>query len=620
MRRAFLAIAIAVVGAFGLGAQADDAALAASVKKIDQTVAAGPFKAEWASLKAHKDPEWFRDAKFGIYTHWGPVTVGTGGAPHEMEWYGRQLYDPKHAAFFWHQQQFGDQKTVGYKDVIPAFKAEKFDAEAWAELFARSGAKFAGPVAVHHDNFANWDSSITRWNARAMGPKRDLTGEFEQAIRKRGLKFITTFHHGFAWRYFEPAHQYDGADPQYADLYGEAHDAKAPPTKLFLDRWLGMVDEVLQKYQPDLIWFDFELGSVITPEYQQRMFADTYDWAAKNGREIGVTHKHREIHQYTGILDFERGREDRLTEYVWLTDTSIGPWFHHNCLGYKSVDQLVDVLVDIVSKNGCMLLNVGPLADGRIPDTAQGILTGIGDWLKVNGEAIYGTRPWTIFGEGPTRNKGGGFSENADRPFTARDIRFTTRGDKLYAIALAWPLDRQLTVKSLAKPNQITKVELLGHDGELKWAQTEENLVVTMPESKPCQNAYALRITGQKLAPVKVETSLEPGADGSVLLEPDTAQFHGKVRAGNQNDHDYIGWWDDAADWVSWSIRFATKGTYQVRAVCSANYGDTSFVLEIAGHKTSATAKQTKTWFDYQTLNLGEVEIPRGGVFELSIR
>ncbi len=467
----------------------------------------GPYKAEWDSLKTHPDPEWFRDAKFGVYTHWGPITVATEDAPAMMEWYGRELYLPKNPAFKWHQKQFGDQKTVGYKDVIPHFTAEKFNAEEWADLFERAGAKFAGPVAIHHDHFANWDSKVTRWNSMAMGPKRDITGELEKAVRKHGMKFMTSFHHGYAWRYYEPAFEYDAADPQYADLYGEPHAKDAPPTPRFLNTWLALVDEVLGKYHPDLIWFDFELGTVITPEYQRRMFADAYNSAAAGGGEIAVTHKHPEIHQHTGVLDFERGREDKLTPYPWLTDTSIGPWFHHGIAKYRPVNELVDVLADIVSKNGCLLLNVGPQADGRIPDKAQEMLLAMGDWLRVNGEAIYGTRPWTIFGEGPTSMKGGAFSEEKRRlTYTARDIRFTTKGGALYAIALDWPKNGKLTVTSLASGpggtgGNVSQVSLLGHAGKLKWKQTNRGLAVKLPKERPCEHAYSLKIEGEGLNP-----------------------------------------------------------------------------------------------------------------------
>ncbi len=458
----------------------------------------GPYQPAWDSLKAHRDPEWFRDAKFGIYTHWGPITVATEAAPAAMEWYGQQLYLPKHAAFPYHRQRFGDQHKAGYKDVIPHFTAEKFDAEAWAELFARSGAKFAGPVAIHHDNYALWDSAVTRWNSKAIGPKCDITGELEKAIRKRGMKFITTFHHGFAWRYFEPSYEYDAKDPQYSDLYGEPHEKDAPPSDKFLKNWLALVDEVLAKYRPDLIWFDFELGRVIPQPYQQLMFAHLYNWAAAQKREIGVAHKHREIHEHTGLLDFERGREDRLTEYPWLTDTALGPWFHHDVLPYRTVNELVDILVDIVSKNGCLLLNVGPRADGTIPQAGQEMLLAMGRWLKVNGEAIYGTRPWKVYGEGPTRNAGGGFSERKDQPFTAEDIRFTKKGDSLYAIALDWPANGTLIVKSLGGL-KVKSVSLIGHEGKLEWSQTPAGLSVKLPAERPCEHAFALKIKGPRL-------------------------------------------------------------------------------------------------------------------------
>lgn len=493
----------------GLLAAALAACLSAPAQenKYGIKVPAGPYTDTWESLKAHKDPAWFLDAKLGIYTHWGPITVGTQDAPSDMEWYGRQIYLPEHAAFNYHKQKYGDQNTFGYKDMIPLFKAEKFNADEWADLFVKAGAKFAGPVAVHHDNFAMWDSKVTRWNSVNMGPHRDIVGELEKAYRKRGLKFITTFHHGYAWRYFEPSYAFDGKNPQLWDLYAGPHAIGAPPSPEFLEKWLAMVNEAVAKYRPDLIWFDFELNEVITPEYQRKMFADYYNWAAANHMESGVAHKFPAIHAYTGLLDFERGREDAIKPYPWLTDTALGPWFNHNVLKYRTTEDLVDTFVDIVSKNGCLLLNVGPNADGSIPDRAKTMLLALGAWLQTNGEAIYGSRPWVVFGEGPTKNSGGGFSEEKDKPYTEEDIRFTTQGETLYAIPLAWPASNRVVVKSLARrtgnAGTVRTVSLLGSKAALKWSQTQEGLVVKLPAAKPGNLAYALKITGSGLRELK---------------------------------------------------------------------------------------------------------------------
>jgi alpha-L-fucosidase len=583
-------------------------------------LAEAPYDSTWESLSGHQIPAWFRDAKFGVYTHWGPSTVATADAPGKMGWYARQMYGPKGAAIDYHRKRFGDPGTVGYKDIVPLFTAKSFDADEWAELFLKAGARFAGPVAIHHDNFAMWDSALTEWDSVDKSPHRDVTGELETAIRKRGMKFIATFHHGFSWRYYEPAYAFDAADPKYAGLYCTPHKPGAPPSRGFQDRWLGKVNEVVQKYAPDLIWFDFGLARDIAPEYQRRMFADYYNWAARNGRDVAVAHKHSEIHKHTGLIDHERGRESRLVEHAWLTDTSIGPWFHCRALEFKTTDQLVDVLVDIVSKNGCLLLNVGPDADGSIPPVGKELLSGIGRWLDVNGEAIYDTRPWAVFGEGPTLNAGGFKSEHQDQPFSCQDLRFTRSkdGEVLHVIALGWP-EKKLAVQSLrvdlAAPN--ARIELLGH-GDASYQVDNHRLMITPPrldpEQRPCKHAFVFKLTG-------FSVSLRPEArfdqPDAICLLPQRATIEGReVQVAPSGDRWRIRQWNNAHDRVHWVAWVEKPGTYAVRAEVRGNESAVvGLTLDVAGQSATAQIRS-----DARTVDMGQVTFDQPGVHHFVLR
>ncbi|MHC4165699.1 MAG: alpha-L-fucosidase [Planctomycetota bacterium] len=580
---------------------------------------AQPYEPTWESLSKHKVPEWFRDAKFGIYTHWGPVTVGAEDGPGGVQWYGRNMYVEKSPTFEYHRRKYGDQNEVGYKDMVKMFRTEKFDAEDWAELFAAAGAKFAGPVAIHHDNYAMWDSKYTIWDSVDQSPRRDFVAALERSIRSRGMKFIATFHHAFAWQYFEPSYKFDAADGKHAGLYCEPHEPGAPPTKEYLDKWLGMVNEVVEKYEPDLTWFDFGLSRVITLEYRQRMFADYYNWATAKGVEVGVAHKHRDIHEHTGIIDFERGREDRLTPYPWLTDTSVGPWFHQKSSPFKTVDELVDVLVDIVSKNGCMLLNVGPRADGTIPEQGRQLLLGIGDWLEVNGEAIYGTRPWLVFGEGPTRMaKGGGFSEKAGLEYTSRDIRFTQSkdGKTVYVIILGRP-EAEVTIRSM-KVVGSGSVEMVGNPGTVEHHIDDSgHLVITPPVDKAGQHAFAFRLTGFQI-------DLHPDArfamPGAATLEPGKATLEGvKINTRVNDGRENIGFWDNPAEKIHWLVWLDRPGSWRVRGEFSCAGGPSGLRVTLARHSTSAKIPRTDGWFRPVFVDLGRVEVDEAGVYQLTL-
>ena len=593
---------------------------------VVQSGAAFEYEPEWTSLEKHNPPEWFRDAKFGIYTHWGPITCAIQDSPRSMGWYGSRMYKEDNPAFKYHREHFGDQNEFGYKEIIPRFKAKEFDADRWAELFKNAGARFAGPVAVHHDNYLLWDSEVSPWNSVEVGPGRDITGELAAAIRERGMKFLATFHHGFTWRYYEPAYEYDAGDPQYSELYCEPHEPDAPPTGKFQELWLAKVNEVLHKYEPDIIWFDFGLGSVIQPEYQRRMFADYYNWAASHSRRGAVAHKHRDIHKHTGILDFERGREDRLTEYPWLTDTSIGPWFHHKDPGFKSVNELVDVLVDIVSKNGCMLLNVGPDAEGRIPEPGRKLLLGLGKWLDVNGEAIYHTRPWKVYGEGPTEQAGGAFSERQDTGYGGEDLRFTRSKDgmTLYLIALGWP-EGDVTANSMQvdsrKPS--ASVVLLGYDGSVDYRLNEDGQPVIevpdlKPQERPCGHAYAFKLTGFEVSVAPEAAFWQPGA---VTLKPEAATLEGeRIKVQDTPPGLNIGFWDNPEERVHWLVKIAEPGTYGVRGELASAYAPSGLELSVAGQSLSARVPKTNGWADTKKIYFGRLKFTEAGVYHLILR
>jgi len=405
----------------------------------------GPYEPTWESLREYKEiPKWLRDGKFGIYTHWGPYAVHAYGS--NTTWYSNQLYgNPRSSARRHFEETFGKlTPEFGYKDLIPKFTAEKFDADEWVELFQKAGAKFAGPVAEHHDGFAMWPTKYSEWNAAKMGPKRDVVGEFAAAVRKRDMKFVTAFHHAANWFFFPVTDaRYDTGDPKYSGLYGQRHEPGAMRNQEFLDEWYGKIIEVIDGYSPDFIWFDFALDSI--PEgYVKDFLAYYYNHATEKGKEVVVTYKGNDLVPGTSVRDLELGQEAGLTYHEWITDSTVddrGAWGFANDLVFKPPNRLIDNLVDRVSKNGYLLLNVGPKADGTIPEEARKLLLEMGAWLDVNGEGIYGTSPWIIAGEGPT-NLGEasaiGFNE-ADTEYTSRDVRFTVKGDTIYATFLDWP-------------------------------------------------------------------------------------------------------------------------------------------------------------------------------------
>ncbi len=492
--------------AYAFDRRAKEQAIQKVLDKMESGVEQGHYKADWESLKQHDEaPQWFRDAKFGIYWHWGVYSVPAYG----NEWYPKWMHTKQGRRSYYkhHVETYGEPNEFGYHDFVPMFKAEHFDADEWAELFEKAGAQYAGPVCEHHDGYSMWDSELTPWNAADTGPKRDITGELEKAIRKRGMRFVTTFHHERtrSWYPREDGWPTTSDDPKLQMLYMNI------PEELFYKIFQSKLGEVIDKYQPDLIWFDGRLEEIAEP-YHLKFLAYYFNQAKQWGRDVVVTTKGHDYPPEIAVQDFEKGRANELTEYVWLTDDTIsmGSWCYTDTLEIKSTSRVLHDFIDIVSKNGCLLLNISPKADGTIPENQRQVLLGMGQWLKVNGEAIYNTRPWLVFGEGPTLlKKGGGFVGHL--VYTPQDIRYTQSkdGKTLYAIALGWPESTQLTLKSVKiRKAGVGKVELLGHDQPLKFnVNAKKQLVIDVPalneSQRPCKHAYVFKLTGFK-------TSLNP--------------------------------------------------------------------------------------------------------------
>jgi alpha-L-fucosidase len=467
---------------------------------IDEVIAAGPYEASWESLGRYRAPEWYLDGKFGIFIHWGVYAVPAFGS----EWYPRNMYLQEMPEFAHHVATYGPQSQFGYKDFIPQFTAASYDAQAWAALFKQAGARFVVPVAEHHDGFAMYDTALSEWSAAKMGPQRDLLGELAEAARQQGLVFGLSSHRAEHWWFFNGGMQFpsDVQDPRYAGLYGPAQPKETQPDQAFLDDWLARTCELVDKYRPQLVWFDWWIEEPAFKPYLPRFAAYYYNRAAQWGSGVAINHKFKSFPEGTAVFDIERGQLAGIRPLFWQNDTSVSKnsWGYVAQQDYKTTDALVDDLVDIVSKNGALLLNIGPRPDGGIPEPEQRILREIGQWLAVNGEAIYGTRPWKLFGEGPTEVSEGSFTDTKRGAFTGEDIRFTTNGDTLYALALAWP-GAHLTVRSLGTSaglweRPVGEVRLLGHDAPLAFSRDERGLSVELPAQPPCEHAFALRIRG----------------------------------------------------------------------------------------------------------------------------
>lgn len=492
------------------------------ITKVD-----GPFNSTAESLATYKCPVWFRDAKFGIWAHWGPQSVPMAG-----DWYARYMYsqdDPrdKRGQYKDHIARYGHPSVNGWKDIIPLWKAEKFDPDRLMALYKNAGAKYFVSMGVHHDNFDLWNSKYQHWNAVKMGPRRDIVGDWQKAAKKLGMPFGVSEHLAASFTWWQSSHgsdktgpmsniPYDGADPKFEDLYhwkaSVGDKAWYTTDERFFKEWYRRISDLLETYHPDLLYSD---GGLPFGNYGRTLLANYYNESIKlhGGLEAVYNckdHRSGELIMGSCVQDMERGLLPGINSEPWQTDTSIGDWFYNsnwktNDTGgmYRSPEWVIHTLVDIVSKNGNLLLNVIQRPDGTIDAEVEQLLEAVGAWLKINGDAIYGTRPWTTFGEGPALKVMTGGHWKEDFEFTAQDIRFTTKKSNLYAITLGVPTDAKLRIFSLAKQKcKVSKIELLGYDGKIKWAQTDNVLEVDLPANYKPSIGLTLKITGDNIVSV----------------------------------------------------------------------------------------------------------------------
>lgn len=605
-----------------------------SPAKLDLPIAAGPFQPSMESLATYSCPDWFRDAKFGIWAHWGPQAVPMMG-----DWYAQRMYKQGDPKYKHHLETYGHPSEHGYKDIIPLWKAEKWDPDRLMQLYQKAGAKYFVSMGTHHDNFFLWNSKLHPWNAVNMGPKRDVVGEWQKAAQKYGLRFGVSEHLGASFTWFQWSHQsdkegpkagvpYDGADSKYWDLY---HFPAEPDDKAWYSKnpkwhqqWYNEIKELVDSYHPDLLYTDGGVAFGKDHLVGMSMIAHLYNQSAFfNGGKTDVVYNCKQKSEGRWIEDLERGIMPKIDPFPWQTDTSIGDWFYNRDWKFRPVSWVIHMLVDNVSKNGNLLLNVVQRPDGSLDPEVEQMLEQLATWNAVHGEAIFGSRPWLVYGEGRVRTKGGSFKE--DFKYSAKDIRFTTKGGALYAIALGWPEDGKLLVKTLADgAGKVASVSLLGSSATLKWQQTAEGLAVDLPAEKVSEFTAALKITGQDLKPVPVVEEpvvVAPDAKGNFKLDANDAELHGdRIKVEMRGVHANIGFWDKPTEWASWKVQFDKPGTYKVGLDVSALAAGIEVSVEIAGQNLRAKIPQTGDWEKFQGSGAGKVEIKQAGVQALSVR
>lgn len=455
-----------------------------------------PFDKSIEGLRHYVTPDWFQDAKLGIFIHWGIYSVPAYGD----EWYGHWMYKPNSKSWagddiYSYNKEHHPGK--GYKDFIPLFKGEQFDAQEWIELFSKAGAKYIVPVAMHHDSFALYDSELTSWKSTLLGPKQDIIQALSVEARRAGLNFGLSNHFAENWWFFPYHDELDTSDPAYAALYNKENVLD----EAHIERWYELSLEQIHKFEPDLLYYDFEIAK---PEFKSRLrdiAAYYYNKQAEWNKGVVLNYKYGAFEDGEAVLDVERGQLSDIRPLPWQACTSISnkSWGYIDNDSFKSAEEVITTLIDITSKNGCLLLNVGPRADGTIPEEQQEVLLQLGKWLERYGEAIYDTRPWIVYGEGPTTVGGDALTEGKNATYTSEDYRFTASKDSnaVYVISLTAPARDKLIIKSLQSsnldPSSVREISLIG-EGPVEWSQDDVALRIQLPADHTLSSPFAMRI------------------------------------------------------------------------------------------------------------------------------
>jgi alpha-L-fucosidase len=675
------------------------------MEKLEQIpVEPGPFQPNWESLQAYRVPEWFPDAKFGIWAHWGPQAAGENG-----DWYARRIYQDGPGQQH-HIRKFGHPCDAGYMEVINAFKAEKWDPDALMALYKKAGARYFVAMGSHHDGVDCWDSKHQPWNTANVGPKKDLVAGWRRAADREGLRFGVSFHSDFAWWWFQPAFLgsekagdkagvpydaarltkadgkgkwWDGLDPM--DLYGKAlpeeltkgkwidpkdregglkyghvpnelHDKEY--ARWYCTKWTRRVQDVVHSYHPDLLYFDgtpypfsgLRGGRGIATDSMQRIAADFYNTNAKeHGGKLQAVLNLKQRDLGTAILlDYESGFPSDIPPHPWQTDNTIGDWFFRPDCFYDA-GMVIHELLEIVSRNGNLLLNVMLRPDGTLDPGGRQTLDDMARWMSVNAEGVFGTRAWTVWGEGSVvMNNGVMAKANALTPYSSGDFRFTRSqdGKALYAFGMRFPgkdpyLDsatRRVLLRALSTDSPLvrgepTSVTVLGHNGELTWKRTAEGLQVALPPDLPGEHAFCVKVVGlttvDDLAPnalrdFRARHLQGPGftADnkGTFHLPAYTANLRGNLmELQGEGEERHVGNWS-ARGSASWTIHVAKAGAYRVSLDVAGTKANGEFVVEVGSNQLEGRTVNTGGLEKYKPIDVGTVRFVKTGPVKLTIR